>query len=107
MNEHELDDLLARARSDMPSSAFLARVMQDAISAQPAPREPFWAGVLSLIGGWGAMGGLAAATVAGVWLGAVGGADMAGYVGFTAGEIGAVELMSEGEIFALAGEIGG
>ncbi len=63
-----------------PSDSLLARVMADATAVQagfaPAPvaARPrgmgLWRELLRALGGWPAMGGLATAAVAGVWLGA-------------------------------------
>ncbi|SLN23250.1 hypothetical protein [Pseudooctadecabacter jejudonensis] len=77
--ENDLDDLFADlAAEDVPvSDALLDRVMMDAdaVLAASAPQAPapvaqgLGAMLLEAIGGWPAFGGLAAATVAGVWLG--------------------------------------
>ena len=70
----DLDRLFADARQDeIPvPQALMARVIADGRRVQPVPprdREPFWHGILEAIGGWPALGGLAAASCAGVWIG--------------------------------------
>ncbi len=72
-----LDDLFAQARSvqPTPSDALTARVLADADAVQPKmtassrPKAPLWAQMMDAIGGWPAVSGLAAATVAGIWIG--------------------------------------
>jgi len=67
-----------RAQAPEPGADLMARIRADAeaeIAARapaPAPRRGkpgFWAGLVSGIGGWPALAGMATATVAGVWLG--------------------------------------
>ncbi len=72
-----LDRLLAEARDEprgwTPGDDLAARIVADAAAqmprraARPAPR--FGAVLLAALGGWAAVGGLAAATVAGIWIG--------------------------------------
>lgn len=78
VQDQELDALFAAARDDTaqaPSSDLMARILADAEAMQPKPaaqprrRGGFVSGILSTIGGWPSLGGLAAATVAGVWIG--------------------------------------
>lgn len=74
-----------------PSGALLARVLSDALAVQDArspaaagraarlsvPPRPasrvsmpgFWQSILAGLGGWAAVGGLATATIAGLWVG--------------------------------------
>ncbi|QGX98925.1 hypothetical protein EI983_11845 [Roseovarius faecimaris] len=69
----------ARTTAPAPSAALLERIAQDAIAAQaPAPAlapppdapQPGWLSQLwQGLGGWPAFGGLATATMAGVWIG--------------------------------------
>lgn len=69
----------ARAAQLEPSDAFLARVLADAEAVQseierPPARAPRARGgrlrqAVRALGGWPAMGGLAAATLAGIWIG--------------------------------------
>lgn len=74
-----LDALFVQARTDTqtaPSAELMARVLADAEMQQPeaakvsvAPRPGFVAQIIGVLGGWRPMAGLAAATVAGVWIG--------------------------------------
>ena len=68
----------AKATPPAPSDALMARVLQDAVAAQPIPDAPLrarvsasslWRDFLRAVGGWPAMAGLASAAVAGLWLG--------------------------------------
>lgn len=88
MNERDdqpdeaLDALLAEARAlrPVPSADLMARLLADAERARPRPRpRPAaaprrargpWRDWIAALGGWPAMGGLAAAAAAGVWIGA-------------------------------------
>ncbi|MBY6068206.1 hypothetical protein KUW17_15740 [Leisingera aquaemixtae] len=76
----ELEELFAAARRDRPalpehlSAAILAdagRVQQGRHAAGPAraARQPLWRQLIEAVGGWPAMGGLAAASAAGLWIG--------------------------------------
>ncbi|WP_299349955.1 hypothetical protein [uncultured Shimia sp.] len=83
-NEREnamLDDLFGAAQQDprqeVPSD-LIARVLADAEANQPTVDEPVrrahkfghrWKQFVAVIGGWPSVTGLAAATVAGVWIG--------------------------------------
>jgi len=67
---------LARTPDVAPSDALMDRIMLDADSvlAGPAPviarrKQSLGAMLLDVIGGWPTFGGLAAATVAGFWIG--------------------------------------
>ncbi len=77
-NNDMLDDLFAQARAvaPQPSDALVARVLADAgnvARAEPVPNADPQIGIfarfMELIGGWPAVGSLAAATVAGIWVG--------------------------------------
>ncbi len=78
-SEFDLDDLFAQARErdTEPAPDFMARVLEDALAAQPAPvsvaparpRTSRLRQFLTAIGGWPAMAGLATAGVAGLWFG--------------------------------------
>jgi hypothetical protein len=77
-NEDRLDDLFAQARGQgaQPSHALMARVLADADDVQAAMRSKqaaapigLWTRILDALGGWPAVSGLAAATVAGIWIG--------------------------------------
>jgi hypothetical protein len=75
-NDKMLDDLFAQARSiaPEPDDALMARVLADAATMKtPLPvvasQPGLWSRVMDAIGGWPAVSGLAAATVAGIWIG--------------------------------------
>lgn len=69
----------ARAAPEQPSDALMQRVMGDALAVQAATAAPartvrggrggLVAGLWAALGGWPALGGLATATLAGVWIG--------------------------------------
>lgn len=78
----DLDALFAEARATRgrdadPAPDFMARVLEDALSLQPAPapvaspapRASRLRQFLNAIGGWPAVAGLATAGVAGLWIG--------------------------------------
>lgn len=74
--DEELELWFAAARADapVPSDALLARVLADAEALRPhrpAERQPTggWAEVWRTLGGWPTAAGLAAAGVAGLWIG--------------------------------------
>lgn len=99
--DRDLDELFALARTGsaaMPSSELLARVMAGAeqalqdvaeagrpiVTAAPGAVVPrrIWSQVAQALGGWGGIGGLAAASFAGLWLGLAGvGGDFGLYPG--------------------------
>lgn len=74
-----LDDLFASARTDAraePSEALMARILGDADAAMErdvapvrARAVPGWRVWLRALGGWPSVGGLAMATLAGIWVG--------------------------------------
>ena len=118
--EDALDDLFAAARraAPEPSPGFLARVIADAETVQAeriaVPQRvsaPASGGLITalrgLFGGWGALGGMVTATIAGVFIGFAG-VDQLGQVTgglFGATEsLGTVSLLPEGDIFALAAQ---
>lgn len=93
--EFDLDALFAEARSlgDAPGPDLMARVLADALAAQPAPAQaaPIPAPrpsrlrqFLNAVGGWPAVAGLATAGVAGLWIGVNPPAGMATTVASTA-----------------------
>ncbi len=81
MRDYELDALFEAAAKDAaqtPSADLMARVLADAEAMQPTPaalvpgplpRRGMLAGIVSALGGWPSLGGLAAATMAGLWIG--------------------------------------
>ncbi|WP_343079706.1 dihydroorotate dehydrogenase [Ostreiculturibacter nitratireducens] len=85
--ERMLEDIFAAARREAPepSPALMARILADAEAVQAADtaqraatirrnsrRPGLFASAITALGGWGAVGGLAAATLAGVWIGFTG-----------------------------------
>ncbi|WP_246045427.1 hypothetical protein [Rubellimicrobium roseum] len=76
-DEDELEMIFAQARGlrPEPDDDLMARLMADALREMPgtvvaAPRpKPGWRDWMRALGGWPALGGLAAATVAGFWIG--------------------------------------
>lgn len=75
MPEHDdmnIDHILSEAAHPEPSDALMARVLSDALAAQPLPAvrqsTKNW-GVFSDLGGWFGVSGLAAATCAGFLIG--------------------------------------
>jgi hypothetical protein len=81
MADTDRDDQLlapywAAARRDdavQPSPDWMARVLADAERVQPVPGvaapDPFWSQIFSTFGGWPGLGGMVAASAAGLWLG--------------------------------------
>lgn len=84
MTEKDIDlDMFFAAAQREPLAAdpaFLARVLTDAEAAQgarvqavaalaPKPKRHPWRMFMGVLGGWPAIGGLATAAVAGVWIG--------------------------------------
>ena len=105
----------ARQTAPEPSAAFLMRVMAEAeavqaarqaapAAARPAARGSRLAGLMALVGGWPALGGMVAAAATGLWIGFIG---VERIDGFTAVYLGAsdstsaVSLLPEGDLFAL------
>jgi len=118
-----LEDIFqqACAAAPLPSAALLARVMADAeaeLAARALPLPPaapargaavggFWAGALALVGGWRALGGLASATLAGVWIGFAGADGLSGVAadlltGGATATLATVNLLPGDDVFALA-----
>lgn len=71
-----LDDIFRSARTDdpVPSDDLRARVQADAMAAMVSPAvvprsRSSWDAFAQLLGGWPALSGVAAAGVAGLWLG--------------------------------------
>lgn len=104
----DLDDLFADVRKVpvAPSDALMARVLGDAAMAQPKnaskrrPEPNIWMRMMDAIGGWPSVGSLAAATVAGIWVGV---APPTSVQDFTASFIGdevSLELMPTSFAFA-------
>ncbi|WP_375255807.1 hypothetical protein [Yoonia sp.] len=77
-NEEMLDAVFAQARGadTTPGDDVTARILADAATVQSgfgasaAPEKTgLWARMLDALGGWPAVSGLTAATVAGIWVG--------------------------------------
>ena len=129
-----LEALLTQARNDthgpdQVSGALMARVMADADlvlreraqSAEtdgshcyPARDRSLWAGFMALIGGPRALGGLTAAALTGLWIGAASGSDVASYLGVgsltetsAAQSAEAIDLVQGEYMFAMVGGWGG
>lgn len=76
-DEKLLNELFEDARSEVvvPSDDFMARILSDADQLQPVvtpiriPPETVWSRIMSAVGGWPALSGVAAAGVAGLWIG--------------------------------------
>ena len=119
LGEHDLDLFFAAARSRAPepSAALMARVLAEAAAdARPATRDlptpaparhGAIASLMSAIGGWIGVGGLATAVGAGVWIGVAGLADPVTVAGdlFGAAPL-TVELMPGADSFMVAGGTG-
>ena len=86
----------ARRQEVAPSDDLMARVLADAAAEQPVPgrqpvaRQGVFARLLENLGGWPAVSGLAAAGVAGLWVGLV---PPAGVEDLAASAIGATETV--------------
>lgn len=107
-NDDMLDDLFAEARQVAPpvSSALIGRVMADAAAARKPARtvRPGFAVRLSeMLGGWPALGGLALATVAGLWVGMAPPAPVADLTSELMGQTVSVSLFADGDL--LNGEL--
>ena len=116
-----LDLFFAEARQSAPepSAVFLGRILAQAeevqagfcaAPAQPAVRRGVRAGglgmLLALLWGWGGIGGMATAAVAGVWIGFAGSDTFAQVAGYATTTETATEsaLLADGDILALAAE---
>lgn len=101
-NDDMLDDLFAQARRQdvSPSDDLIARVLADAVAVQPSPvaqvgtEAGLWTRIMDAIGGWPALSGLAAATVAGVWIGAAPPASVSDLTASLLGDAVSVDLFS-------------
>lgn len=85
-NSSGLDGFFEAARQDapQPTGDFMARMMQDALDAQPVPAiapEPWWRQLMPALGGWPGAAGLLAACAAGVWIGVSPPASFEGLLG--------------------------
>ena len=101
-NDEMLEDLFAQARAAKPpvSDDLMARVLADAERAGHGAsvvvdRPGLWSRFLDLVGGWPAVSGLAAATVAGVWIGVAPPAMLDDYTAGLTGDVVSVSLFSD------------
>lgn len=104
-------ELFAAGQRHAPvaSDAFMERILHDAARAQPQPapvrrvaRQSIWARLAGMLGGWQGLGGLATATVAGLWVGYAGLADPEALTGGLLGADETVELLPGTDYFVLA-----
>ena len=69
----DLDALFEEAKSQDAPEDLMARVLEDALAAQPVPiarvKPGLRAQIAAVLGGWQGIGGLVAATCAGIWIG--------------------------------------
>jgi hypothetical protein len=108
-----VDALLADAgaAAPVPGTVLMARVLDDAFRLQPAVAAPpapargggWFADLADALGGWRGAGGLATATVAGLWIGLSDAAYTASGLASALGS-GAVETL---EVFPGTGELAG
>lgn len=118
-NNDDLERLFARARQGagrMPQG-LSQRILADADQIQagfsgvgtgqmPARGRGPWAQVLTALGGWPAMGGLAAACAAGVWIGLAPPSFLPDPAGLVTGAGGDIDLIDVNELFAALPEEG-
>jgi len=109
-----VDDLLAESAAVDPNvpDDLMAAVMRDALDMQPTAvarevPQGLWAMVLDLVGGWPAVSGLAAAGVAGLWLGIAPPAALESVAADVLGDVQAVDLLGGDMLtsFSIDGDI--
>ena len=112
-----LNDLFAQARAaePMPDAALLARIMTDAVQTdqdrrptalalwRPAQANGWFAALLANMGGWPAVGGLAMATVTGLWIGVAAPDSLSAMTAALWGETVTVSLDARDDLFGLEG----
>lgn len=114
LGEDSLDDIFAAAqRTEMqPSAALMGRIMADAAAvsaaravpaAQVAPPRGLWALLAAAIGGWPALGGLVAATMAGFWIGFAPPAGLSGLTASVMGETVSVSVLAADDALGSGG----
>lgn len=114
--DHAADDavdrLLAqvRAADATASDDFLARLVAAAEAVQPAvpapgaaatPRRAPRRSLFGLLGGWPALGGMVAATVAGFWVGITPPDSLSTWAATVAGEVVGIGIYGEDDVLAL------
>lgn len=116
-DDDDLEQLFRHMRGDAPepSNALLARVMHDALDAQPspealplapvrpavqsAPDTPFWRQLIDQLGGWPALAGLASVACLGVWIGVSPPAELSTNLAALIGSTELTELLAPGTGF--------
>lgn len=108
-----LDRLFAEARSEsyLPGDDFMARLMADAARNAPLRVSPSGperhvggvVGFLAALGGWPTLGGLAMATVAGLWIGIAPPDSLNDFAASVLGEEVTVSLFPDLDPFGLEG----
>ena len=94
----DLDDLLGQAAQHKPHvpSDLMARVLIDAEQMQPQlrPAKPIglWSALVEMIGGWPAVGGIAMAGVAGLWIGVAPPTSLDGFSAVVLGDAQTIDL---------------
>lgn len=113
--DRDEDDLMAlfgaaRADTARPSEGLLDRIMADAdmvlagaAPVAPVPRRSLGAVLLAVLGGWGGVSGLAAATMAGLWIGVAPPASLDGLTQLVWGGTVEVPLMETAGFIGLEG----
>jgi hypothetical protein len=113
-DDRMLTELFASGRrhAPVPSDAFMERLVADAegalerpVAVQSGAVETIWMRLSEVFGGWQGFGGLATATVAGLWIGYAGLADPDALSGGLLGSDETVELLPDTDFFALATEL--
>lgn len=109
----DLDRLFAEARAEqhLPGDDLMARLMADAarnapLRAAPIGPEKRFGGVmgfLAALGGWPALGGLAMATLAGLWIGIAPPESLNDFAASVLGEQVTVSLFPDLDPFELEG----
>lgn len=101
-----------RASAPVPDPALMARILQDGLAQQPRPVTPrvsrpllrragVLGQVLAALGGWRALGGMATAAAAGVWLGFAGVDRLGDWAGlYSAAPEATMNLLPEGDVIA-------
>lgn len=109
----DVDDLLAHVatqRPDVPAD-LMARVLIDADQLQPPAQaiapQSLWSAVLDLIGGWPAIGGVAMAGVAGLWIGIAPPTGLDAFAATVWGDVDAVDLLGGDVLGSFSVEVDG
>jgi hypothetical protein len=111
ITDTQLEALFAETRQEQaaPSDDLMSRILADAVSAQspivsaPPKTETFWSVFSAMIGGWPAASGLAAATVAGIWIGVAPPQGLSDVASTLTGGSFTVDILPDADILALEG----